>query len=175
MLGALWGERWVPAAECVRILCAVGLFRALGFVVLPLLDGIGRPGLALVYTIVAAVVLPLSFVLSAVLLGDYYGYLSVAIAWAVGYPIAFGVLALLTLAALELRASEYARRVIGIFGSAGAATLVGWGMTYALDSLPRMARFATTAGATAVVFMVLLAYLQGLSPRSLYRAVKDGS
>lgn len=175
MIGALWGERWVPATECARILCAVGLFRALGFVVLPLLDGIGRPGLALRYTSVAAVVLPIAFVLSAELLGDRLGYLSVAIAWVVGYPIAFAVLAVLTLWVLELRAVEYARRVMGIFGCAAAATAVGWAAEHAVGPMPRLARFAIIAAITAAAFISLLAYFQGLSPRTLYRAVKGES
>ena len=37
----LGGDRWVAAAPAARILCAVGILRAMSFVVPPLLDGMG--------------------------------------------------------------------------------------------------------------------------------------
>src|SRR6185503_5033867 len=101
-------------------LCMVGVLRAVGFVLPPLLDGVGQPARTLRYMSWAAITLPLCFVGFAYLLGgsfgespalaedgtqrmlqignamfpvvENHGYLSVAIAWACGYPIAFAIL-----------------------------------------------------------------------------------
>ena len=48
---------WAPTAPAIRVLCLVGVLRALSFIVPPLLDGIGKPGLTLIYMLVAAVAL----------------------------------------------------------------------------------------------------------------------
>ena len=80
------------AAPAVRILCAVAVLRAIGFVAPPLLDGVGFPQRTLRYMIVAAIAMPASYIIGAITLGDTLGFESVAVAWAVGYPIAFIVL-----------------------------------------------------------------------------------
>ena len=75
------GGKWTRdeldlAAQAARILCVMGLFRALGFLGPPLLDGIGRPDLTLRYMVVATIFVPGSFWLGAVLLGPSMGFLS---------------------------------------------------------------------------------------------------
>ena len=99
-LRTVYSRTWQPEAlaacgQAARVLCLVGALRALGFVGPPLLDGIGRPELTLRYMIVAAVAVPAAFVGSAAVLGGALGMLSVAVAWAVGYPIAFAALSYL--------------------------------------------------------------------------------
>src|SRR5262249_10101022 len=60
----------------------------------PLLAGIGSPNLTLLYHGVAALVLPFLFVIFGSTLRGL-GFISVALGWVVGYPIAFAVLAFL--------------------------------------------------------------------------------
>jgi O-antigen/teichoic acid export membrane protein len=103
--------RYLPAATAARVLCIVGVMRAFSFVFPPLLDGVGRPGRTLVYNVVAAVLLPIAFVLSAHVLGPRLGFLSVAIAWAVAYPFAFAAIVAMGLAHLELTPLEFLRRL----------------------------------------------------------------
>ena len=60
---AYGGGKWSPhqlavCADAARILCLVGLLRALGFIGPPLLDGIGRPELTLRYMIIATIASP---------------------------------------------------------------------------------------------------------------------
>src|SRR5262249_4942857 len=107
------------------ILCVVGLLRALGFIGPPLLDGIGRPELTLRYITVATVVVPGCFVLGAVLLGGRLGLLSVALAWAVGYPIAFAILIYLVASTIQLPLVTYLRGGAGIIACAGAGLCTG--------------------------------------------------
>ncbi len=170
---------WVDAADrafdVVRVLCAVGVLRALSFVVPPLLDGMGRPALTLIYTAVASVVLPLLFVVSAIVLGDRYQELSVAIAWAVGYPIAFAVLFAMALGLLELKLWTYLRQSIGIALIALLTIAVSAGVRWLATDLPVWARFSLPTVTMVGIFFVLLAYFEGISPRSVVRAIKGDS
>jgi teichuronic acid exporter len=167
-----YGEEWLPAVDGVRILCLVGVLRALSFVVPPLLDGVGRPALTLVYMIVASIVLPGCFILGAVLLGDEHGWLSVAIAWAVGYPIAFVVLFAMALIVMDLRLRDYLRRSLGIPVLAAVAMLVSAGVHWAMQSLPAGVRLGSTAVVMVGLFLTLLAFKEGISPRSVIKSLK---
>jgi O-antigen/teichoic acid export membrane protein len=174
LLLTFWGAKWAPATTALRILCAVGVLRALSFVVPPLLDGIGRPSLTLVYTTVAAVILPSCFVVFALFLGPELeqGFLSVAIAWAVGYPIAFAVLIAIALALLGLPLREYLRRTIGIPACAVVAMSLAAGAKWLVAGGPPWLRLLVASAVMVGVFFALLAYTQGISPRSVARAVK---
>ncbi len=172
IIGTFWGPEWLPAAEVGRILVIVGALRALSFLVPPLLEGIGYPGRSLAYNAVASIVLPAMFVLGAELFGDRLGYVSVAWAWAVGYPIAFAVLAYMAFGLLELRAVDYLRRVMGIPVCALAAGAAAYGARLAVDPLAPGARLAVVAVVTAGVFLGCLAAFQGLSPNTVARALR---
>lgn len=167
------GDEWVPAAPAVQILCAVGVLRALSFVIPPLLDGTGHPGRSLIYTVVASIVLPSMFVLGAITLGDEFGYLSVAIAWAVGYPIAFAVLLVMGLAVIEATMLVYLRRVVGIFFSAAVACGGAALIQYTGTSWPAGVRLAGATIAFVSVFGVLLAVIEGITPRSVARNLRE--
>lgn len=173
LLYSLWGAERLPAAPIMQLLCFVGILRAMSFVPPPLLDGIGRPGLTLRYTIVAAIILPTFFIIGAVILGDEYGALSVAIAWTVGYPIAFAVLGYLALTQLRLAPGEYVKRIIGIPISAAIAAVVSAGVRwFIVDHVPPLVSFVVSGSIMVGLFMLLLAYTQGISPRSVALAVK---
>jgi O-antigen/teichoic acid export membrane protein len=166
------GRDWVGAAPAARLLCFVGMLRALSFVCPPLLDGVGKPQLTLRYMIVAAFALTGSYVLFAELLGPRLGYLSVAWAWVVGYPIAFAVLLLMTLTELELSLWTLLRRIGGIVVSAAIATGVGGVVAWILrPRLPPLLHMIATAVVLLGVLGVLLAYWQGISPRSVGRSM----
>ncbi len=96
--------------QAARILCMVGLLRALGLLGPSLLDGVGRPGLTLRYMIACAIFVPGAFIVGANVLGAELGLLSIAVAWAVGYPIAFGILLFLVSSTIQLPIRVYVRR-----------------------------------------------------------------
>jgi O-antigen/teichoic acid export membrane protein len=169
-------ERWTPAqlavvADCVRILCFVGILRPLGFLGPPLLDGIGAPGRTLRYMVVTAIVMPLSYVLGAAILRDL-GPISVAIAWSVGYPIAFVWLGYLVQRSVDLPLGRYARAAFGIL----ACAAIAWGVGYALrwllpDPVPGL-RAIVIGSVSFVTLAALLAYWQGITPRGIRAAMK---
>ncbi len=173
LMWVVWGPDRLPAAPIMQTLCFVGVLRAMSFVPPPLLDGVGRPGLTLIYMIVAAVVLPVLFVLCAVYLGEEYQAMSVAIAWAVGYPIAFAVLAYLALRQLELPALTYLRQIGGIPACAGVALLVSAGVRWLTVGYgSQLVSLIATSTVMVGSFLVLLAHTQGISPRSVASAIK---
>jgi hypothetical protein len=158
--------------DATRVLCLVGTLRALGFVGPPLLDGIGRPELTLRYMVVATFAVPGSFMLGAWLLGDEVGVLSVAIAWAIGYPIAFAVLQFLVARSIDLPFALYARSSWGIVGCCLAGFVVGLAISYAIPNASDFVRLVSIGGSALAVTLVLVAYWQNITPRSIMAAVK---
>jgi len=171
MVGLLFpgNEPMIPAA---RILCAVAVFRAVGLVAPPLLDGIGRPDRTLTYMTVAAVAMPAAYVIGAKTLGPTVGYESVAVAWAVGYPIAFCVLIYMTSHVLGWTALRYAREVTGVAGCMVLAGLAAAGTRHMLLGTPALFRLGATAGVLLFVAGILLAYTQNMSLRTAVKSLK---
>ncbi len=175
------GGRWDGAdlaicADAARILCIVGLLRALGFIGPPLLDGVGKPELTLRYMTVATIVVPGCFLAGALLLGDRLGLLSVAVAWAVGYPLAFGTLITLVSITIELPILVYLRGGAGIVACAGAGLGIGMVMKLALHELAPHARDAlvivAVGGPALVTMAALLAVWQKVTPRSIAASLR---
>ena len=158
--------------DAARILCGVGMLRALGFLGPPLLDGIGHPERTLRYMISATIVVPGMFVVGALVLGDRLGFLSVAVAWAVSYPIAFLVLTYLVVHSIALPVGAYLRAAGGVVACCAGGGLAGlvmsWGLGHASDAV-RMVAIGTTALAVTIA---LLATWQGMTPRSVKAALR---
>jgi len=176
-LRIFYSYKWKPdelaaCAEAARILCLVGTLRALGFVGPPLLDGIGRPELTLRYMAVAAVAVPGSFVLGAELLGGRFGMLSVAMAWAAGYPIAFAALSYLVARSIDLPIGPYLRGSWGIIGCCLAGLVVGSAVSAGLPGASDVMRMLVIGGAALVVTFGLLATWQRITPRSIMAAIR---
>jgi polysaccharide transporter, PST family len=171
-LAVVWGPDYAVAATAARVLCWVGVVRALGAIVPPLLDGMGYPSLTLQYHAVAMAVLPAAFAVGGALLGPSLGYVSVAVAWAVGYPVACAVLVWLALAKLSLSPFTYLRRIAGIPGCALLAAPCAYAMHQLAAGWPALPRLVAVWTVGAGVYFVALAYLQGISPRSIWRALR---
>jgi len=151
LLELCFGAAWRPAGDAVRLLCLVGGLRALSYLVPPLLDGLGRSDLTLRYTVIAAIVVPASQLAAAALLGDALGWRSVALAWAVGYPVAFAALLAIALPLIELRARDYARALAGTFAAGAAGLTAGLAVAWWLPWSSPLARVGACAAAIVVV------------------------
>jgi O-antigen/teichoic acid export membrane protein len=161
------------ATTAVRILCAVAVLRAVGFVAPPLLDGIGKPERTLRYMTVAAIAMPLMYWLGAVVLGDSMDFESVAIAWAVGYPIAFAILMYLVIRTLDWSLVEYLREVGGVAVCMLAAGALAAGVHYLLVDLTTGLRLLATMAVVLVTSGFLLAYTQGLTLRTAIASMRE--
>ncbi len=166
------GGTWTPdqlavCGQAARILCVMGLFRSLGYLGPPLLDGVGKPQLTLRYMVIATIAVPGSFALGAQLLGARLGLLSVPVAWAVGYPIAFAVLAYLVTKTIDLPVGAYLRGAWGIIGCCAAGLGAGFGVSLALPHAADAVRLVALGGTSLIVTAVLLATWQKITPRSI--------
>jgi O-antigen/teichoic acid export membrane protein len=177
-LTTFWSDgKWKPeelvvAGQCARILCFVGVLRALGFLGPPLLDGIGRPDLTLRYMVTAAIVTTGGYFLGAIFLGDRLGPLSVAVAWATFYPIAFAMLAVLVIVSTQLSLRAYVAASWGIVACAAIAYAAGFGVQQLAAPLPPWARVIVVAATSFAVLGVLLDRWQGLSLKAMKTAVR---
>jgi PST family polysaccharide transporter/lipopolysaccharide exporter len=171
VIGTLFPE-YGPTVDAVRILSAVAILRSVALMIPPLLDGVGHPNRTFVYTLTAAITLPISFIVGAELLGGSLGYLAVPVAWAIGYPIAFAVLIWLAVYTLGWTLWAYTRAVGGVALCMLAAALIGLGPHYLLSGIPAGLRLLITSGVIVLVTGLLLAYTQGLSLRTAMRALK---
>ena len=176
-LRIFYSYKWNPAelsacGDAARILCLVGALRALGFVAPPLLDGIGRPELTLRYMIVAAVAVPGAFLVGANVLGAHAGMLSVAIAWAVGYPIAFAALSYLVVRTIDLPIRAYVRGSWGIIGCCLAGLVAGLVVSAGLSRASDATRMVAVGGVALVVTFALIALWQRITPRSVMAAIR---
>jgi len=164
------GNDYSSGAPIVRLLCGVAILRALSFVIPPFLDGVGRPTLTLVYTAVAAVSLSLLFVIFANVFSELQA-VSIALAWLVGYPIAFLVLIAMAFAVLEMPSYKLYARLSGIFacglGATALAALAKWGTM----SLPIPARAAVIALVMVGSYAFFLSKFQGISLRSIRKSL----
>ena len=176
-LRIFYSNKWkaselASCAEAARLLCLVGGLRALGFVGPPLLDGIGKPQLTLRYMVVAAAAVPGSFLLGAHLLGARFGLLSVAIAWAVGYPVAFAALSYLVARSIELPIGAYARGSWGILGCCLAGLAAGSAVSLVLADAGNWVRMLAIGVVALGATFALVATWQKITPRSIAAALR---
>jgi Na+-driven multidrug efflux pump len=120
--------------NCVQILCFVGVLRAVGFIGPPVLEGTGHPGTALLYMVFSSIIMPLCFVNSAHLFGGQHSAASVAIGWALGYPMALLVLQRLVFAKINLGISEY----VAAIWKPVVCGLISFGVGIATDAMTKM-------------------------------------
>jgi O-antigen/teichoic acid export membrane protein len=163
---------YVGAESAVRILCVVAIFRSVGYVMPPLLDGVGHPERTLRYMLTAAIAMPLGYLGFAWAFREQLGYLAVATAWAVCYPVAFGVLVWMALELLRLPVAKYLRAIGGIMACILAAGALGYGAHWLAHGLLVWLRMGLAAVVVVGTTAVLLAYTQGLSLRTAGRALK---
>ena len=62
---------------------------------------------------------------------------------------------------------EYGKAIGGVALCMIAAAIVGWGVHWALASVPTVIRLGVSSGVIVVITGVLLAYTQGISIRSV--------
>lgn len=159
-------------ADAARLLCVVGLLRAIDCMYLPLLDGIGRAGKNLAVAGVAAVVLTGCDVVFAAYLGGELGITAVAVGRMVGYPLVILLHAYFALAELPIGARRYVGHLSGLVACGAAAVVPGFAVGAILDGGSPSVRLAAIAGAALVTLFALLAVFHGLRPRKILEGLR---
>ncbi len=161
------GNDYSSGVPIIRLLCGVAVLRALSFVIPPFLDGVGKPMLTLVYTSIAAVVLTLFFVIFANVFGPSMGFVSIALAWLIGYPIAFVALVMMAFSILEMPSYKLFARLWGIVACGLVATACTAGAKFVTTDLPLPVRMAAMAVVMVLSFGALLSRFAGINIRSI--------
>ena len=168
LLRVLYPPLGDDAATAVRILCVVGALRTLSFILTPMLAGVGAPERALAYNAIAAIILPIAFVIAA-RIGT--GYVAVAWAWAAGYPIAFAILCGLALPRVSLSAGTYLRAQLGVLACAAGALAAALALREVLPEIA-IVRVLAVGALTIAVYAALLAKVERVTPRGIVRALR---
>lgn len=166
------GAQYASMANAARVLAIVGVLRAVSHLGPPLLDGLGRPELTLRYQLFATVALSTMYVVMSSALHSQ-GAFSVAIAWAIGYPLAFALLVYMVFEQLELKLAAYVRAFWKIPVLVVIGSLVGLGVKLMVGGLTVPLRFALTGGTVVVVSFALLGTLEAYSPRAIIRSLRS--
>ncbi|MDB4962783.1 MAG: polysaccharide biosynthesis protein [Myxococcales bacterium] len=156
----------------VRMLCVVGLLRAIDCLYLPLLDAMGFAGRNLAVAGVAAIVLATGDIVFASTLGDSMGFTAVALGRMVGYPIVIAVHASLALGQLGMSAASYVRHLASIVACGVVAVVPGFVLSYLLPPMATGLRLAAVGGISLLTLATLLARFHGLSLRAIVRELR---
>jgi O-antigen/teichoic acid export membrane protein len=170
LLALLYPPLPAAAATASRVLCGVGALRTLGFIVPPMLAGLGEARRVLVYNAIAAVVVPTAFVVAAAI-APAAGFVAVAWAWTASYPVAFVALLAMALPRAQLTVATYARTVGAIARWAAIAALAG---LTARELAPDLAaiRAPLVAAVVLATFAAALARFEHVTPASIVRALR---
>ena len=114
----IYGPKWVPAILPLRIMCVLGMLKAIGTTVGSVLKAKGRPDIELKYNILFLVGMVL-----AVLLGSTYGIAGVAFAITVLALLAFPIIQSITNRLIGLSSPEYFRALLPSLSSSGLMAL----------------------------------------------------
>ncbi len=84
LVGVLFGNKWYLASLPLQILSLVVPFRMIRDLLIPTMNGLGRPDLSFFNSFFAAMVIPL-----AILIGIHWGLVGVSIAWVFAFLLVF--------------------------------------------------------------------------------------
>jgi DNA-binding winged helix-turn-helix (wHTH) protein len=129
-------------------------------------------GIPLAIEFAAARIATLGLQQVAARLHDRFGLLSVAIAWAVGYPVAFAALSYVVARSIDLPLAAYLRGCWGIIGCCLAGLVAGLAASAALPAAGDLARMLVISGAAHAVTVTLLVTWQRITPRSVIAAIR---
>ena len=174
-LDVFWGPEWTEAALLIQILCAVGLLRSLSLLLPPVLDGVGKPGLSLAYTVFAATVVCTGFVGFAWAFGERMGSVSVALAWSCLYPLAVVVLIKLTMDAIDTPFAAIFSGLTKILFCAGTTLGVAFAVHFFSGGLIPSARLAIVCIASSLTFAGLLSKVAEINMSTIRQAISDKS
>jgi hypothetical protein len=160
------------AAFAVRVLCVVGLLRAIDCLYLPLLDALGFAGRNFQLAGLAAVVLTSFDFLFVALLGDRLGFTAVAVGRTLGYPIVIAVHARLALGQLKMSGWSYVGHLLSLVLCGAAAVAPGMIVIALMPHAAPGIRLLAGGGLSLVTLAILLARIHGFGVRAIVRDLR---
>lgn len=170
LLAVLYPPLGPAATTAAQILCLVGALRMISFVLPAMLVGLGVAGDALIYHVLAAILLPAAFGIAAWVAPEL-GYVAVAWGWAIAYPLAFAVLLGRALVRCRVPLASYARGLASVL-VCGAGAALGGIVVHELLSVPAPLRLLAVAIVVLAIYLAMLARIENITPRSIWRAIR---
>ncbi|SEM70259.1 lipopolysaccharide biosynthesis protein [Nitrosomonas marina] len=102
------GEKWEPAILPLQILVLVMPFRALGNIITPLLWGIGMPRVSATNLLIAAIVMPIAF-----LIGSQWGPVGLSLCWILVFPFIYLVYLVRTCPLIGIKITDCLKTITG--------------------------------------------------------------
>ncbi len=160
IVGVLFGPTWEPAAIPLQIGALVMPLRMLGNFMSSFLWGIGRPQISAGNLLLAAIVMPIAFVI-----GAPQGPVGLALAWLCAYPLVFAICLLRTLRAGRVALRSFLASMI----KPAAAAAVMFGVV--LQARPLLMTQSALLRMTALIFLGAAVYvaLTLLADRATWR------
>ncbi len=171
-LFAVFFPHETEGATVARILCVVGMLRAVDCLYLPLLDAVGLAGRNVMIAVIAAVVLTGCDIVFSATLQDALGVDAIAVGRIVGYPLVISLHAYLALTQIGLSGWTYVRDQGGILLCGVLAAIPGLAIELVATDLRPGVRLAIVAGVTLGGVAIALHYLQGLGPKAIVTELK---
>lgn len=160
------------AAFAVRVLCIVGLLRAIDCLYLPLLDALGFAGRNFQLAALATVVLTSFDFLFVALLGDRLGFTAVAVGRTLGYPLVIAVHARLALGQLSMSGWSYLGHLLSLTLVGAAAVVPGVVLLLFMPDAAPSVRLLAGGGLSLVVLAILLERIHGIGVRAIVRDLR---
>ncbi len=145
------GERWRPMVTPLRMLCVVGVLKALAVTLSPVLYARDRAGVLLRYAVGSALLMPLAFIT-----GARFGIAGVAAAWLAVYPLLFAYLLRLVLRELRLGAFAYLWNLAWVGLGVAAMIVAVAALQAAVEGPPALRLLLASALGAAVYAAVIL-------------------
>jgi teichuronic acid exporter len=142
------GERWMNLVVPVQLLCLVLPFKAVGAVFPPALFGIGRPQMNVANLLISLTIMPI-----ALLIGVRYGVTGLCLAWVIAFPLIFIEVFRRSLKALGVSIREAAKQLMLPAGASLAMTTVILAASLTLPTDPAPARLVFLISLGVVVYL----------------------
>jgi O-antigen/teichoic acid export membrane protein len=155
------GQKWAPMIFPLRLLCGVGVLKALAVMLNVVLSARDRTGTLLVYCIAELAVLSAAF-----LIGARFGIGGVALGWLAAYPLLFLYQLRAVLRELDLRLSSYLQTLKLELLASGAMVVVALAVRSAMP-VPGLLRLGATAAAGGLAYVAVVLCDRSLRDRAL--------
>jgi PST family polysaccharide transporter len=151
----IYGEKWIPAALPLQLLCLSGWSRALGNPAGAILEGTGRPGVNFALNLTLAALLT-----AGVCAAAPFGVPAVAGAVTVAYCLIFPFVQWVVLRCIGMRGRDYLRALVPAVTASALMSAAVWALRGALPAaLPEAARLGMLVAVGILVYFGSLALL----------------
>jgi len=168
--------RWISAVPVVQILCWAAVLRCLAQATPQLFHAVGKPELAVYDSAVTFTSLAITFFGAAAVFGESMGFIAIAWAWLLSYPLIIFILWLFARTQIPLGWWEFIRSLWAPAASTIVLTLLIAGLNRLLNPLQPLSPWIGLTTRFIVLmtgFLVFIRFVLGIRRSVLFPKVED--